>query len=115
MGKLFFFEADGTILDIKKGVTPDVPQAIRRLTEKGHMAFLCTGRSRAFVPREVDKLGFTGMITNLSAYIEYQGKAVYDKGISLADAKLALDTLRKYGLVPVMEGNAHMYYDQGGE
>ena len=112
MGKLFFFDADGTILDIKKGVAPDVPQAIRRLTERGHMAFLCTGRSRAFVPREIERLGFTGMITNLGAYIEYQGKAVYDKEIPLADAKLALETLRGYGLVPVMEGNAHMYYDK---
>jgi len=112
MGKLFFFDADGTILDIKKGVAPDVPQAIRRLTERGHMAFLCTGRSRAFVPREIERLGFTGMITNLGAYIEYQGKAVYDKEIPLADAKLALETLRGYGLVPVMEGNTHMYYDK---
>lgn len=110
--KLLFLDADGTILDIKRGVAPDIPNAIKQLTENGHMVFLCTGRSRAFVPREVEKLPFTGMITNLGAYIEYQGKPVYEKEISLADAAYAMKTLRKYGLVPVMEGNTHMYYDK---
>ena len=112
MPKIFFFDADGTILDIKKGIAPDVSGALRRLTDNGHQAFLCTGRSRAFVPKEVEQLPFTGMITNLGAYIEYQGKAVYDKELPLADARYAMETLRKYGLVPVMEGNAHMYYDK---
>ena len=53
MGKILFFDGDGTILDIKRGLAPDVPLAIKRLVENGHMAFLCTGRSRAFVPKEV--------------------------------------------------------------
>ena len=67
MGKILFFDADGTILDIKRGLAPDVPLAIKRLVENGHMAFLCTGRSRAFVPKEVEKLPWSGMITNLGA------------------------------------------------
>lgn len=111
MKKCVFFDADGTILDIKKGVAADVPDAIKRLTDKGHMAFLCTGRSRAFVPKELEKLPFTGIIANLGAYIEYQGKPLYEKEIPLAEAKSALEVLRSNGLVPVMEGNQYMYYD----
>lgn len=111
MPNILFFDADGTILDINRGLAPDIPAAIKRLTDNGHMAFLCTGRSRAFVPREVERLPWTGMITNLGAYIEYQGKPVYEKELPLSDARLAMETLRRYGLVPVMEGNVHMYYD----
>ena len=111
MGKILFFDGDGTILDIKRGLAPDVPLAIKRLVENGHMAFLCTGRSRAFVPKEVEKLPWSGMITNLGAYMEYQGKPIYEKEIPLSDARFAMETLRRYGLVPVMEGNSYMYYD----
>lgn len=111
MRKCVFFDADGTILDIQKGVPADIAPAIRQLTDNGHLAFLCTGRSRAFVPREVEQLAFTGMITNLGAYIEYQGRPVYEKEISLEDAERAMRILRENRLVPVMEGNSCMYYD----
>ena len=111
MHKILFFDADGTTLGIKRGVAPDVPAVIKRLVDNGHMAFLCTGRSRAFVPREMECLPWTGMITNLGAYIEYQGRPVYKKDIPTTDAKRAVETLRRCGLVPVMEGNTHMYYD----
>lgn len=109
--KCVFFDADGTILDIEKGVSKDIPSAIQQLTSQGHLAFLCTGRSRSFVPRAVEQLAFTGIIANLGAYIEYQGKPVYQKEITTAQARFALEVLRQNRLVPVMEGNTHMYYD----
>lgn len=112
MPKILFFDADGTTLDIKRGVAPDVPAAIQRLTDNGHMAFLCTGRSRAFVPKAMERLPWTGMITNLGAYIEYQDRPVYSKELPFSDAKRAVETLRGCGLVPVMEGNTYMYYDK---
>ncbi len=111
MKKCFFFDADGTILDIKKGVAKDFPEALNRLLAAGHSVFLCTGRSRALVPSELEHLPFTGIIANLGAYIEYEGKPIYAKELSFADAKRALTVLRTNGLVPVMEGNTHMYYD----
>lgn len=111
MKRTLFFDADGTILDIKRGLAPDVPYAMEALRKQGHKVFLCTGRSRAFVPKELEKLPFTGMITNLGAYMEYQGRPVYEKELSRKEARLSLEVLRRYGLVPVMEGNEYMYYD----
>ena len=111
MGKCIFFDADGTILDIQRGIAADVPDALAALAANGHKTFLCTGRSRAFWPRELEDLPFTGRITNLGAYIEYQGKPVYEKVLPLADAQRAIRILRECGLVPVAEGCEHMYYD----
>lgn len=105
-------DADGTILDIKRGVAKDVRSAIAALHSNGHKAVLCTGRSRAFIPDEVNELGLDGMICNLGGYIEYEGKTVYDKEISCEEAYKSVCVLRKYGLVPVMEGNRYMYYDK---
>lgn len=109
--KYVFFDADGTILDIKKGIPSDAREAIIKLTQNGHKAFLCTGRSRAFIPREALELPFSGIISNMGAYIEYQGRPVYDFELPLADARRACEVLRENGLVPVMEGSRHMYYD----
>jgi len=109
--KYIFFDADGTILDIKRGIPEDAKLAIRQLVANGHKAFLCTGRSRAFIPKEALELPFSGIISNMGAYIEYQGKPVYDFELPLDTARHAMEVLRQNGLVPVMEGNAHMYYD----
>jgi len=111
MSKSIFFDADGTILDIKKGIPKDVKDSVAVLKENGHRVFLCTGRSRAFVPKEAEALGFDGIISNMGAYIEYHGKILYDKEIDLSLAKRSVYILRKYGLVPVLEGNHNMYYD----
>lgn len=110
--KCIFMDADGTILDVKNGLGKDIASAVRRLHANGHKVFLCTGRSRAFIPQEVEMLGLDGMITNLGAYMEYEGRTVYAKQLDTEDAYRALCVLRENGMVPVMEGNDRMYFDK---
>ena len=69
--KAVFFDADGTVCDIEKGVPQSARDAIETLVKNGHEAWLCTGRSRAFVPDYLEQVPFTGMISALSG-----GKAV---------------------------------------
>ena len=47
--KAVFFDADGTICDMEKGVPDSAVESIKKLITNGHQAWLCTGRSRAFV------------------------------------------------------------------
>ena len=91
--KAVFFDADGTVCDMKKGVPDSAIEAIRALVNNGHEAWLCTGRSRAFVSWYLEQIPFTGMMTP-------------------EIAKLSVEVLRKYGLIPVMEGADFMYYDK---
>ena len=110
--KAVFFDADGTICDIEKGVPDSAVEAIRKLRENGHEAWLCTGRSRAFVPGYLEQIPFTGMISACGATIEKDGQRLYNKEMPVEVAKLSVETLRKYGLIPVMEGADFMYYDK---
>ena len=110
--KAVFFDADGTICDMEKGVPSSAIESIKKLIENGHQAWLCTGRSRAFVPWYLEQIPFTGMISACGATIEKDGERLYNKEMTTEVAKLSLDTLRKYGLIPVMEGADHMYYDK---
>ena len=72
--KAVFFDADGTICDIEKGVPDSAIESIKKLIANGHQAWLCTGRSRAFVPWYLERIPFTGMISACGATIEKDGK-----------------------------------------
>lgn len=109
---IVFFDADGTILDIKKGVAKDVKPAIEALHRNGHKAVLCTGRSRAFIPQEVEELGLDGMICNLGGFISYGDKILYDKELPAEAVNRSIRVLRECGLIPVLEGNGYMYFDK---
>lgn len=110
--KAVFFDADGTVCDMKKGVPDSVIEAIRALVNNGHEAWLCTGRSRAFVSWYLEQIPFTGMISACGSTIEKDGKRLFNKEMTPEIAKLSVEVLRKYGLIPVMEGADFMYYDK---
>ena len=107
-----FFDLDGTICDIKKGMPDDTINAIHRLRENGHKAFLCTGRSRAYLPKELSALNLDGMVAACGAYLEYQGHCIYNERMSAPVARKTVEILRANGLVPVMEGWDYLYYDK---
>lgn len=110
--KAVFFDADGTVCDIRKGVPESAAKAIAKLVENGHEAWLCTGRSRAFVADYLEAIPFTGMISACGATIEKNGMRLFNKEMLPEIAKYSVDILRKYGLVPVLEGADFMYYDK---
>ena len=68
--KAVFFDADGTLCDMEKGVPPEHKGGIEEIKRNGHDAWLCTGRSRAFVSWYLEELPFTGMISACGATIE---------------------------------------------
>lgn len=74
--------------DIEKGVPDSAVEAIRKLRENGHEAWLCTGRSRAFVPGYLEQIPFTGMISACGATIEKDGQRLYNKEMPVEVAKL---------------------------
>ena len=110
--KAVFFDADGTVCDMKKGVPDSAIEAIRALVNNGHEAWLCTGSSRAFVSWYLEQIPFTGMISACGSTIEKDGKRLFNKEMTPEIAKLSVEVLRKYGLIPVMEGADFMYYDK---
>lgn len=111
MKKILFFDADGTIIVMDKGVPWSAKNAIKALTKQGHIAFLCTGRARSFVPSELEKMAFSGIIAGCGTYIEYNNKVLLDYEVPTELAFKSVHILRECGMVPVMEGTKYMYYD----
>ena len=93
--KAIFFDIDGTILYMQKGIDkirPAVFSAMKDLQAAGHKIFLATGRPYAFIYDNILKVDFDGMITCNGACIIHGDQLVYSKPI---DSKIVLDVIHR--------------------
>ena len=66
--KICFFDIDGTLWDAKGTIPVSTISAIRQLHKNGHLAFINTGRTRAFVHSEdLLGIGFDGIVAGIWA------------------------------------------------
>ena len=77
-----FFDIDGTLWDYNNYIPDSCREGIKKLRENGHLAFICSGRSRAFIQNEdLLSLGFDGIVCACGCHIEIDGKLLYEKVI----------------------------------
>ena len=58
MSKLIFLDVDGTLVDYHNRIPESAIKAIRQAREKGHLVYVCTGRSKAEMQPELWEIGF---------------------------------------------------------
>lgn len=111
--KIVFFDIDGTLYERRNplGVPESTREAIRRLQEKGNLAFICTGRTRAEMEDWWSELGFDGMICGCGTYISYKGEVVHERKMDLETVEKIVEISEKHGAMPVVEGLDKVYFD----
>ena len=73
-GKAAFFDIDGTLWDSCNEIPESTVEAIRKLRENGNLAFLCSGRTRAYIQNpSLLEIGFDGIVSGCGTMIEYRG------------------------------------------
>lgn len=109
--KIVFFDIDDTIYSHKLGVTEKTRVAIKKLRENGHLAFICTGRSRAMIFPFIVDVGFDGIIAGAGTYAEYDNEVImrYDMDEEVVAKHVRL--LRQCGFKAVPEGHDYLYYE----
>lgn len=123
MGKIIFFDIDGTIWNIKNEIPASTAEAISRLRANGHLVFINSGRTRGFIrdPR-LFRLGFNGIVSGCGTMIEYEpegiisaeendSNVIYYYSIDTGLAEYTINTVRKYGFRPILEGRKYLYMD----
>jgi HAD-superfamily hydrolase, subfamily IIB len=110
--KAVFFDADGTLCDVVKGITSKTIEAVNLLQSNGHMAFLCTARPRSFITPELERIGFDGMITSCGAYVTRKEVTDVKYELECEQAFRALCTLRENRFAVLMEGIENVYLDK---
>ena len=110
--KAVFFDIDGTLWNSDKYIPDSARKAIAQLRTNGHLAFICSGRSRAFIRDEgLLSLGFDGIVCACGCHVEINNEIIYQKLIEKDFAKKTVELVRDYGFRPILEGPKNLYMD----
>ena len=110
---VLFFDIDGTLWDYNNNIREKTRLAIRAARENGHKCFINTGRARGFVTnKELLSIGFDGIVSACGTMIEYNGEVIFNRIIPKEDAIRTVETVRKYGFRPILEGPKYLYMDK---
>ena len=112
MKKAAFFDIDGTILDGKNYIPASAVEGIHRMQAAGNYAFLCTGRSRAYVQhKELLAIGFDGIISGCGTMVEFHDRELYYKKLDHALVKKTVGLFKACHAPVIMEGRYSLFVD----
>lgn len=111
--KMIFFDIDGTILSHRTyQISDSTRNAIKKAQEKGHLAFINTGRTLAEIDKSIIDIGFDGYVCGCGTYISYQEEVLLHQTIQPELIRDLIRDLHCYRLEAVFEGTSAIYYDK---
>ncbi len=112
MAKAVFFDIDGTLFSLEKGIIPSTRKALDLLKQTDTISAICTGRCRAMMEPALEEIGFPVYICGSGTYIEYQGEVLYNLTIPKETTDEMIKVCRAHNIFCVMEGPEWIYYDR---
>lgn len=112
MKKAVFFDIDGTLIDWGNGhieITHKVKQAIYKLQEKGHYAFIATGRPYAFLNESLLNFGFDGFILTNGANVVIKDNTIYKEPLNRSFVKELVKDFEKLNIQYMLQGEIDSY------
>ena len=107
--KVIFLDVDGTLVDYHNQLPASAITAVKRARQKGHLVFVCTGRSKAEMQKDIWEMGIDGMIGGNGCYIEYRGEVIYHEVIPKDEARDIVDWLKERDLAFYLESNNGLF------
>lgn len=111
--KALFFDIDGTIWDRHNHIPESTRKAIAQARKNGNKAFICSGRTRGYIQNEdLLGIGFDGIVSGCGTMIEMHGETVFSEDIPADLAVSTVETVRRYGFRPILEGREYLYMEE---
>lgn len=124
MRKVIFFDIDGTLIDVPRGLSEPSnlsKYAISELMKNGNIVFIASGRYKNNLPKSIIDLQPSGYVLSNGAYIEYQGKvisesffdrALFDEVCRFCDENnaLFLGETQNYVYSPKLDDRFHNFF-----
>ena len=114
--KILFFDIDETLISHKTFTIPEsTKNALKKAKENGHLIFIKTGRTKSLIGDDIKELGFDGYVCGCGTYIEVNDEVLYANRVNKERYTDILDSLRKYELNAVLEGEEAIYISENAE
>ena len=112
---IIFFDVDGTL--VTGGPREQIPdsavRAIRSARAKGHLCYLCTGRSAAEIYPFILDVGFDGVIGAGGSYVQIGTEMLYHHVIGGESLRLLRDYFDSRGFDYYLESNEGLFGSTG--
>ena len=111
--KIVFFDIDNTLLDETNHIPESTFAAVEALRGNGHLAVLCSGRTRGFIrdPRLLS-MQFDGMVAGCGTEIEFRGETLLEHLFDSESALFAVETAKRFRFPVILEGPRYLYLDE---
>jgi len=104
-------DIDGTLMGNSKDSLQRNFDVIQKVRSLGHLVFINTGRSTAYLPENIDvSKYFDGVISGAGARIVTGGKEIFRKTMELCDIKEFCEYGLKNQIIGVLEGIYGMFF-----
>lgn len=91
-------------------------EAIRIARANGHICMINTGRTKRLVGENLTgQVEFDGLLLGCGTEIEYQGKSLMHKTLTLEESRRILEAMKKYHVDGVLEGHDEDFAPRGDE
>lgn len=115
--KIIFFDIDGTLIENGGKLMPEsAKEAIRIARKNGHICMINTGRTKRLVGEDITgQVEFDGLLLGCGTEIEYQGKSLMHKTLTMEESRRILEAMKKYHVDGVLEGHDEDFAPRGDE
>jgi len=103
MGKLLFFDIDGTLAIPGQRPSRATVEAIQTARKNGHKAFLSTGRTVRSVPDFIDEIGFDGGIYSAGGVVVADGETIRNRTMPPELLQTVRAAMEHHGLFYTLE------------
>lgn len=107
--KVILIDVDGTLVDYENNLPASAVTAVQMARKRGHLVYICTGRSRSEVYEEIWNIGLDGMIGANGGYIEHHNEVLFHAYLEKEQCAAIVDWLHDKKLEFYLESNSGLY------
>ena len=108
--KYVFLDVDGTLVNFKAEVPDSAVAAMKKAQANGHKMILATGRQKSQIYKFLtDAVAFDGLVASSAAYIELDGKPIFESRPTKEKLYKLVDFFEEYKIPYFLQSTQALY------
>ena len=111
--KYVFLDVDGTLVNFQCEIPESTVKALKMAQANGHKMIICTGRQKSQIYKKLlDAVPFDGIVASSAAYIELDGKILFESRPTKEKLDLIIDFFKKYSIPYCLQTTHAIYLEE---